>query len=59
MEQMYQLSNEDIEKFQNLFEMFDREKESLGIDAYGVSITTLEEVFLRTSENSDPNIQSD
>ena len=34
-------------KFQGLFESLDNESESLGIETYGMSVTTLEEVFIK------------
>jgi len=46
----FQLPNNEIANFQKLFDTLDRDGESLKIDSYGVSITTLEEVFLKTTE---------
>ena len=34
-------------KFKDFFERFDIDLEYLGIRSYGISVTTLEEVFLR------------
>ena len=39
----------DIEQFPMLFDTLDTQKEKLGIDSYGVGITTLEEVFLKVA----------
>jgi hypothetical protein len=39
--------------FPALFRKFDEEKFNLGIDSYGVSVTTLEEVFLKTGQNEE------
>ena len=43
----YQIPTELSGKFKTFFEDFDRNLDSLGIRSYGISITTLEEVFLR------------
>lgn len=43
----YMLPAEQTKKFPDLFEILERDKQSLGISSIGVSITTLEEVFLR------------
>jgi ATP-binding cassette subfamily A (ABC1) protein 3 len=37
--------------FPALFKAFDEHKSNLGIDSYGVSVTTLEEVFLKIGHN--------
>ena len=41
------------ENFQTLFESFDAEKEKLDIVNYGISVTTLEEVFLKVAHGGD------
>lgn len=41
---------ESISNFSSLFKSLDNEKERLGIESYSISLTTLEEVFLRLSE---------
>jgi hypothetical protein len=41
------LPSEQTKLFPNLFEILERDKQMLGISSIGVSITTLEEVFLR------------
>jgi ATP-binding cassette subfamily A (ABC1) protein 3 len=43
----YMLPSEQTEQFPDLFEILERDKQMLGISSIGVSITTLEEVFLR------------
>lgn len=40
-------------KFKDFFTQFDRELDSLEIRSYGISVTTLEEVFLRVGEGDD------
>lgn len=37
-------------KFTEFFKMFDKDMASLGVRSYGISITTLEEVFLHINE---------
>ena len=41
------------ENFQSLFEAFDADQKQLGIVNYGVSVTTLEEVFLKVAHGGD------
>lgn len=43
----YQIPTHYSGKFKEFFEQFDRDLERLDIKSYGISITTLEEVFLR------------
>jgi ATP-binding cassette subfamily A (ABC1) protein 3 len=43
----YKLPSEQTKKFPDLFEILERDKQALGISSIGVSITTLDEVFLR------------
>jgi ATP-binding cassette subfamily A (ABC1) protein 3 len=43
----YTLPSEQTKKFPDLFEILERDKQMLGISSIGVSITTLDEVFLR------------
>ena len=40
-------------KFKDFFNHFDKELDSLDIRSYGISVTTLEEVFLRVGEGDD------
>ena len=44
-------------KFKEFFEDFDNNLETLGIRSYGISITTLEEVFLRVGYNPNNLMQ--
>lgn len=46
----FQLPLDMVHKFPELFNLLDEKKEKLGILSYGVSITTLEEVFLKVAE---------
>lgn len=43
----FRLPKEAAPRFPEFFAHLDEVKESMGIDSYGVSLTTLEEVFLR------------
>jgi ATP-binding cassette subfamily A (ABC1) protein 3 len=43
----YSLPNEDSSRFEALFAEIESKQEKLGIDSYGASITTMEEVFLK------------
>ena len=43
----YVLPNEDVAKFEALFEFLEQNKEELKISSYGASQTTMDEVFLR------------
>lgn len=43
----YMLPSEQCSKFPDLFDVLEQEKQQLCISSIGVSITTLEEVFLR------------
>ena len=52
-EWVWQLPLSASENFESLFEEFDANKLSLGIVNYGVSVTTLEEVFLKVAHGED------
>ncbi|EAR97153.2 ABC transporter family protein (macronuclear) [Tetrahymena thermophila SB210] len=45
----FQLQNEQISSFPELFKNLDSQLDALNIQSYGISITTLEEVFLRVA----------
>lgn len=49
----FQLPYSSTSVFGELFGRFDENKQSLGIDSYGVSVTTLEEVFIKAAELTD------
>ncbi|KAN0018508.1 hypothetical protein ACTFIU_011126 [Dictyostelium citrinum] len=51
----FRLPNESIENFSGLFKEIDDRKKQLSIENYGISITTLEEVFLKIISNSETN----
>ncbi|XP_019627958.1 PREDICTED: ATP-binding cassette sub-family A member 3-like [Branchiostoma belcheri] len=52
----YILPTESSAQFEALFTEIEERKEELGIDGYGASITTMEEVFLKVGGDSDPDI---
>jgi ABC-type multidrug transport system ATPase subunit len=52
-EMTMQLPLSASENFQSLFEAFDADQKQLGIINYGVSVTTLEEVFLKVAHGGD------
>jgi ATP-binding cassette subfamily A (ABC1) protein 3 len=45
-----QLPMEEVDRFPKLFDELDAKKKELDFESYGVSITTLEEVFLKVAE---------
>uniref|UniRef100_A0A7I4YF12 ABC transporter domain-containing protein n=1 Tax=Haemonchus contortus TaxID=6289 RepID=A0A7I4YF12_HAECO len=49
------LPKEQQESFPQLFEYLERSKDSLKITSFGLSLNTLEQVFLKVAENTDPN----
>jgi energy-coupling factor transporter ATP-binding protein EcfA2 len=52
-EQSFRLPFSASSKFVDLFTETDRKKEELGISEYGISVTTLEEVFIRVGRNTE------
>ena len=62
----FQLPMDEVKNFPQLFDMLDQDKEKLHINSYGISITTMEEVFLRVADMEEevllprrPSIQDD
>ena len=51
----FQIPNELSAKFKDFFGLFDASLEKLGVRSYGISVTTLEEVFLRVGHGDDSN----
>ena len=49
----YRLPLTSVRAFPALFKSIDRKKRTLGIGSYGISMTTLEEVFMRISSHAD------
>ena len=52
----YRLPFEQTATFSKLFDRLDEEKEKLNIKSYGISVTTLEEVFLKIGHDEGDNI---
>ena len=53
MEVKFQLPSTESSKFEELFTDFEQNKEEYGIQAFGISLTTLEEVFLKVATLED------
>lgn len=49
---MYVLPVEYVEKFQQIFEQLEQNQYDLGISSFGVTLTPLEEIFLKTSSDA-------
>lgn len=49
----FQLPSQELHNFKELFDCLDQNMKSLNITSYGISITTLEEVFLKVAEGND------
>ena len=49
----YQIPTALSYKFKDFFPLFDQELDSLDIRSYGISVTTLEEVFLKVGHGDD------
>lgn len=49
----YALPDEHVERFEKLFQRLEDCQESLGLASFGVSLTTLEEVFLKVGSDSN------
>lgn len=52
-ESSYQIPLSESSKFDKFFKELDERSKELKIDAYGISVTTLEEVFLRVARGDD------
>nr|ALE60397.1 ATP-binding cassette sub-family A ABCA1 [Plutella xylostella] len=48
----YILLKEDVSKFPNLLKAFEEQKAALNVTSYGLSVTTLEEVFMKVGAES-------
>ena len=58
-EQSFRLPFSASSKFVELFTETDTKKEELGISEYGISVTTLEEVFIRVGKNTEDSTTRD
>ena len=56
---LYRLPFESSNKFSNVFKKLDSDKNNLKIETFGVSVTTLEEVFLKIGNNHDDDDDDD
>jgi ATP-binding cassette subfamily A (ABC1) protein 3 len=43
----YILPSETTNKFETLFDILEKNRATLGIDSFGASVTTMEEVFIK------------
>ena len=44
--------------FPNLFDRLESDKDALGIQSFGVSVTTMEEVFMKVGEGTDETLDN-
>ncbi|CAG5090419.1 Oidioi.mRNA.OKI2018_I69.PAR.g12593.t1.cds [Oikopleura dioica] len=44
---------EDVEKFPELFEILEKSSENLGVSSFGVSVTTMNEIFLKMTKTKE------
>ena len=49
-----QIPGEESEKFKKFFDDFDKNLDNLDVLSYGVTLATLEDVFLRIGHSIDP-----
>lgn len=56
MEVKFQLPATESARFEGLFKEFEDQKQLYGIQTFGISLTTLEEVFLRVAALEDGNL---
>ena len=54
----FQIPTKDASKFKTFFSSFDAQMNDFGIESYGISITTLEEVFLKINKEFKINIRN-
>ncbi|CAD5111485.1 DgyrCDS794 [Dimorphilus gyrociliatus] len=52
----YILPQKCSNKFESMFSHLESSKDSLGIDSFGASVTTMEEVFLKVGESMDESL---
>jgi len=63
LELKLRLPLEALNKFKELFKMIELDKQAMGIDTYGISLSTLDQVFIKVNnneleaENKDKNMQ--
>jgi hypothetical protein len=49
-----QVPNEYVDKFSTFFAAFEENLYGLGIESYGITLSTLEDVFLKIGHSLDP-----
>lgn len=54
----FRLPFENTSAFPAMFDQLDSNAEALGVQSYGLSVTTMEEVFMRVAHETDPHAQS-
>lgn len=54
----YILPSDSTSKFEKLFHDLESRREELGINSFGVSVTTMEEVFLKVGEEMDDSLST-
>lgn len=52
----YLLSANDVQHFVKLFQVLEEDSENYGVASFGVSLTTMEEVFMKAGEGHDSNV---
>ena len=52
-EATYLLPKDSVKYFSDFFKKFDQDLDKLGVTSYGVSMTTLEEVFLKVEKDGE------
>lgn len=58
MELSFILPSNEAAKFPDLFDKLENNREVLGISSYGISITTMEEVFIKVGEGTDETLNA-
>ncbi len=58
MEVSFILPSSEVSTFSDLFDDLESKKKKLGIDGFGISITTMEEVFLKVGEDTENALRS-
>ncbi|KAK1943637.1 ABC transporter A family member 5 [Phytophthora citrophthora] len=58
-ELVFQLPTASSEAFPTMLECLDAEMHTLGVQQYGISVTTLEEVFLRISQDHEEELEAE
>ena len=54
----FKISYDQAAQFENFFSQFDERMDQLDILSYGISMTTLEEVFIKANEDLEGNVST-